>query len=66
MTKKYLIKDWAGNVKFEAAQFDSFDLANDFLTEFICKQNPELEKEENEENLFEELGEFFIDEIESV
>lgn len=31
----FVIYDWAGNVKFHGTQFDSFDDAEEFLSEYL-------------------------------
>ncbi len=31
----FVIYDWAGNVKFHGAQFDSFDDAEEFLSAYL-------------------------------
>ncbi len=44
---RFLILDWAGNDVFRGKQFDSFDDAEDFLSEFL-DEDYEADRQEYE------------------
>lgn len=35
MSAKWIIKDWAGNLKFNGKSFESFEDGEDFLCQFL-------------------------------
>ena len=61
---KYIIQDWAGNVCFHGATFDSFDEADAWLTEKIEHIYPDTV--DNEERFSEERGEYYIESKENI
>lgn len=46
--KKWVIKDWAGNLPFGYRKFSSFEDADEFLTGFIEKKYPKTKNDEDE------------------
>lgn len=58
---RWIIKDWAGNVKFKGKTFKSMDEASGFLSDYIEKTYPETK--EDEKRFYEEKDEYFYDEV---
>ena len=56
--EKWIIKDWAGNVKFKGKTFPSFEDGDEFLTLWIEKTYPKTK--DDEKAFSEERGEYEI------
>lgn len=59
--EKWIIKDWAGNIKFKGKEFSCFENADGYLTEQIEKMYPETK--DDDKKFYEEKGEFHCEQI---
>jgi hypothetical protein len=55
---KYHVIDWAGNICLHGKEFDSFEEADEALSEFIEGTLGAV----SEDNYYEERGEYYIEE----
>lgn len=55
----FKIFDWAGNLCFNGASFDSFEQADEWLTAKIEQMHPDTA--DNEARFSEERGEYYVE-----
>lgn len=59
MKKRYIIKDWAGNIKFNGKSFRTIEAASEYLQDQVLILYPETEQDDNA--FYEQCDEYYID-----